>query len=189
MSVPRPPAPNEAYLVARAVAGDRQAFGDLYECHLDAIYRYIYYRVGDTHEAEDLTETVFVKAWEALDRYRAGEVPFAAWLYRIAHNQVVDRHRTARPTAELPDQHPDPGLGANPEAQAAQNEMSRVLAAALAQLDPLGQQVLTLRFINGLSHAETAQIVERPEGTVRVLQHRALAQLRGLLLGQMDAHG
>src|SRR5512135_1339680 len=88
-------------LIARARRGDVQAFGELYEHSLDAIYRYIFYRVGEVAEAEDLTETVFLKAWEALDRYEVRDVPFTAWLYRIAHNVIIDRHRTHKTDVSL----------------------------------------------------------------------------------------
>src|ERR1051325_1346317 len=121
----RPVDPTEARLVQRAVAGDREAFGDLYERHLAAIYRYIFYRVGEAREAEDLTETVFLKAWQALNGYRPTEAPFAVWLYRIAHNLLVDRHRTRKEVEPLEDYHPDPSRASDPEAQALAHEQQR----------------------------------------------------------------
>jgi RNA polymerase sigma-70 factor (ECF subfamily) len=172
---------SDADLVARAQRGDRGAFGDLYERHLDAIFRYVYYRVGEQREAEDLTETVFLKAWEALDRYKASAVPFTAWLYRIAHNLLIDRHRAFKEETALPDDHADHTPHTNPEAEAQRHLEQAALTTALAQLEPDHQHVLTLRFINDLSHAETARIMGRTEGAVRVLQHRALAALRQLL--------
>ena len=181
-----PSQPNDARLVQQAIAGERDAFGDLYKLHLDSIYRYIFYRVGDEREAEDLTETVFLKAWEALDRYRPSEVPFTAWLYRIAHNLLVDRHRTHKMTDTLDEDHSDPQT--DPETRALRNVDAAVIAQALTQLEPPHQQVLTLRFINGHSHAEAAQIMERSEANVRVLQHRALDALRHSLAGRID-HG
>jgi len=181
-----PSQPNDARLVQQAIAGDREAFGDLYELHLDSIYRYIFYRLNDEREAEDLTETVFLKAWEALNRYRPSEIPFAAWLYRIAHNLLVDRHRTHKRLDSLDEHYSDPQT--DPETRALHNVDAAVIVQALTQLDPSHQQVLTLRFINGHSHAETAQIMERSETNVRVLQHRALAALRRLAAGKID-HG
>ncbi len=89
--------PTESELVALAVRRDAAAFGQLYELHLDSIYRYIYYRVGNAAEAEDLTEQVFLKAWEHIAAYDQRGLPFAAWLYRVAHNLVVDYRRTRRP--------------------------------------------------------------------------------------------
>jgi len=171
----------EARLVARALRGDREAFGDLYERHLAGLYRYVFYRVGDAHEAEDVTELIFLKAWQALDRYQPGGAPFRAWLYRIAHNTLVDRARTLHPASDLNDDHADPRLEASPEYVAAQREQQLTVAEALRQLDPAQQQVLTLRFVSELSHAETAKVMNRTEGAVRVLQHRALTALRRLL--------
>lgn len=175
---PRLPNPADADLVAKAIAGNREAFGDLYEHYLPAIYRYVFYRVGDAGEAEDLTETVFVKAWEALERYRPTEAPFAAWLYRIAHNLVVDRHRAQKPVDPLDEHVVEARLEADPAAQMEAREAANALAQALGQLEPAQQEVLALRFVNGLSHAETATIMGRSAGAVRVLQHRALAALR-----------
>ena len=174
----------DASLIERAQHGDREAFGDLYEQHLDAIYRYLYYRVSDQHEAEDLTEMVFLKAWQALPRYRPGEAPFTSWLYRIAHNLLVDRLRVRKEHMPLDDDLSDdaPSL----ETHLTQHEQSQALHRALACLNEQQQQVLTLRFISDLSHAETAQVMRRSEAAVRVIQHRALAALRRLLPGGMN---
>src|SRR5476649_134051 len=93
----------ESRLVLRAVKRDSAAFGLLYESHLDRIYRYVFYRVGTPSDSEDLTEIVFLKAWEAIDRYQPRGVPFVAWLYRLAHNLVVDRYRSRRSSVPLDD--------------------------------------------------------------------------------------
>jgi RNA polymerase sigma-70 factor, ECF subfamily len=183
-----PPAVTEAQLVERALGGNREAFGDLYERHLPAIYRYIFYRTGEATEAEDLTETVFLKAWQAFGTYKPSEVAFIGWLYRIAHNLLVDRYRTKRPEARVNDDERDSAHSSNPEAEALRKESTAHLALAVSQLDPLYQEVLALRFISGLSHAETAQIIGRNEGGVRVIQHRALALLRDLMPGELTDH-
>jgi RNA polymerase sigma-70 factor (ECF subfamily) len=179
-----PSQPNDAPLVQQAIAGDREAFGDLYEMHLDSIYRYLLYRVSDEREAEDLTETVFLKAWEALDRYQPSAIPFTAWLYRIAHNLLIDRHRAHKMTDTLDEELADPQT--DPETRALRNVDAAVIVQALTQLEPSHQQVLTLRFINGHTHTETAQIMERSEANVRVLQHRALTALRRLAAGKIE---
>jgi RNA polymerase sigma-70 factor (ECF subfamily) len=173
--------PSEEHLIARAVQGDADAFGDLYERYLARIYRYAFYRVNDVAEAEDLTEVVFLKAWEALGNYRLQDVPFGAWLYRIAHNVIIDRHRTHRATLPLEDQLVLRDAASGPEDHLDWRETIESVAHALSQLSPLHQQVLTLRFISGLSHAETALVLDKSEGAVRVLQHRALYALRELL--------
>ncbi len=170
----------EAELVARAVRGDAEAFGDLYERYLDAIYRYVAARVGNTAEAEDLTETVFLKVWEALPRYDARGLQFRALVYRVAHNLLVDFYRTHH--REEPFESVAGGThDGEPESGTIAGERAACLSAALAQLDPAQQQVVSLRFIAGMSHAETAQVIGKSGGAVRVLQHRALAALRLLL--------
>ena len=83
-------------LLGRALDGDTEAFGDLYERYLDEIQRFVFYRVADRFEAEDLTEVVFIKAWEALPRFESSNVNLRAWLYRIAHNTIIDHYRTRR---------------------------------------------------------------------------------------------
>lgn len=173
--------PSEDDLIVRARRGEANAFGELYERYLAAIYRYIFYRVGEVAEAEDLTETVFLKAWEALDRYEVRDVPFSAWLYRIAHNVVVDRHRTRKAAVPL-----DSTLSLRDEADGPEDRLDALedvesLIWAMSQLSADYQQVLVLRFISGLSHAETGRVLKRSEEAVRVLQFRALQALRNLL--------
>lgn len=174
----RSPALSEEQLITHAQQGDADAFGDLYEQHLDAIYRYVFYRVGDVSEAEDLTETVFLKAWEALNNYRLRDIPFSAWLYRIAHNAVVDRYRAHKDTVPLDSQLAVSDDADGPEERFDSHENITALTRALSQLSADYQHVLTLRFVSGLSHAETARVLGRSEEAVRVLQHRALNALR-----------
>ena len=172
----------EAGLVARAQAGDATAFGRLYERYMDQIYQYVYYRVSDRDEAEDLTGTIFMKAWEALPRFRSRGATFRAWLYRIAHNAVIDRHRTRKAVVPLEQAHDWPDVEANsPEAALEEAQESARLAAALSQLSPRLREVILHRFVNGLSHVETAQVMGLRKGHVRVLQHRALGKMKDLL--------
>jgi RNA polymerase sigma-70 factor (ECF subfamily) len=114
-----PPAPDDA-TVRRALAGDVQAFGDLYLACLPAVYRYVQFGVGDENLAQDLTELTFLRAWEARGRYRPGATPILGWLYRIARNAVIDHYRTTRIASPL-----DPGLadsGADVAAAAEEQE-------------------------------------------------------------------
>jgi len=172
----------EADLVARAQRGDASAFGRLYEHYLDGIYRYIYYRVSDHDEAEDLTETVFLKAWEALPRFKRGKGTWRAWLYRVAHNIVVDRYRTHKANASLDEIHDqrDDDMPTPEHVAEAELEIER-LSAALDRLSPRLREVILQRFVNGLSHAETAKVIGLRAGHVRVLQHRALKEMRHLM--------
>ncbi|MBI5566224.1 MAG: sigma-70 family RNA polymerase sigma factor, partial [Chloroflexi bacterium] len=181
--MPAPPIEmSEEQLIQRAQRGDAEAFGELYQQHLAAIYRYVFYRLGNVAEAEDLTETVFLKAWEALDHYRRRDVPFSAWLYRIAHNAIIDRYRRDHETLALDEQTDLCDEADGPEDYLAETETTEVLIKALAQLSTDHQQVLVLRFINGLNHADTSRVLGRSEEAVRVLQHRALKALRACLM-------
>ncbi len=174
-------APSDEQLVVRSLRGDVQAFGDLYERYLEAIYRYLYHRVEQASLAEDLTEMVFLKVWEALPQFRPKKAPFRVWLYRVAHNLLVDHYRMQKGEARL---EAIAGLtdgSPRPEEQViAAEDRDRVLAA-LHRLPADYREVLTLRFIDGLSHAETARAMKRSPGAVRVLQHRALRALAQLL--------
>lgn len=171
-------------LLIQAIAGDTAAYGELYERYLDAIYHYVFYRVDSRQEAEDLTEGVFLRAWQALASSPPREVPFRLWLYRIAHNAVVDHYRTRREQVGLEAvvQLPDPLAG--PETAVAHLEQSHALQQAMRQLNDDHQAVLTARFIVGLSHAETAVAMARTEEAVRALQYRAVSALRKLLIAQ-----
>jgi RNA polymerase sigma-70 factor (ECF subfamily) len=182
----------DAQSLARAVAGDTAAFGDLYERYLDAIYHYVFYRVGGREEAEDLTEAIFLRAWQALDTNPPREAPFRLWLYRIAHNVIVDHYRMrSRKREDLVAldaavNFPDPKEG--PEASVTRQERADALKRKMQQLKEDHQQVLACRFIAGLSHAETAVIMSRSEEAVRALQYRAVVALRNLLIIQEDIH-
>lgn len=167
-------------LLARAIQGDAEAFGDLYERYLDEIQRYIFYRVATRFDAEDLTDTVFLKAWEALPHSKSPIRNLRAWLYRIAHNVIVDFYRTSKANMDLSakqlqDRHP------SPEHQIQESDLQHQLANTIRSLDANLQQVIACRFVSGLSHAQTAQIMGIKEGHVRVLQLRALQKLRQML--------
>ena len=174
----------DAELLAKALAGDAAAFGDLYERYLDAIHNYVFYRVNGPQEAEDLTEAIFLQAWLALDQNPPREAPFRLWLYRIAHNAIVDHYRLRKDQVSLETAahlH-DPVEG--PEAFAARRESAATLKQLIQQLKEDHQQVLACRFVIGLSHAETAIVLNRSEEAVRALQYRAIGALRNLLVVQ-----
>ena len=162
----------------RAAQADRAQFGGLYRRYLDRVYGYTFYLLGDHHDAEDATERTFVSALAALDRFRDEGATFRAWLFRIAHNEVANalrtRHRRrTEPLVAAPaaDDFPDP-LAAVTAADDA-----RTLRNALAALSEDRRQVLVLRFVDGLSAREIGEVLDRTEGAVRVLQHRALRDL------------
>jgi RNA polymerase sigma-70 factor (ECF subfamily) len=168
------PLPSDEDLLARARKGDAEAFGDLYERYLGPIYRYLYYRVGNVHEAEDLTETVFLKIWQSLASYRQGRASFRTWLFAVAHNLLVDHYRTRRREEALSEGGELISGDPQPEETVMHQERSQLISRVLQSLPLSFQEVLSLRFINGLKHEEAAAILGKSVGAVRVLQHRAL---------------
>ena len=170
-------------LVKKAQRGDPHAFGDLYEYHAPAIYRYLYAHLDSQMDAEDLTGEVFIKAWQSLPKYVERGVPFLAFLFRIARNTLVDYYRQSnRFEQKAPDDMDGYKSDEISESELVSNRMEhQQLLAVLGKLRPDYQSVLTLRFISELSPEETAQVMNRSVGAIRVLQHRALAVLRDVI--------
>ena len=169
---------DEDELIARAQRGDREAFADLYQRYLPMIYAYVRARVFDDHDAEDLTEQVFLRAFQTLSRYQGRGWPYSAFLYRIARNLLVDHIRRARPAlpVEAADAHSDPAPTAD-EALIQREERQR-LQQALDRLPADYQEVIQLRLLLSLPTATAAQWLGRSEGAVRVLLFRAMQALR-----------
>jgi len=163
-------------LVDRAADGNFEAFGELYSIYLDCIYRYVFYQVKDKMTAEDLTEEIFLKVWKAIGRYKQKSRAFSAWLYRIAHNHVIDYFRTRRQHLALE----EATLAAtdNPEQEAEEKLIQQELAEAISYLPPQQKQIIILKFIEGLDNEEIAQIMRKRQGAIRVMQMRALMALR-----------
>ena len=176
------PVEDDAGLATRAGRGDAQAFGVLYDRYVDAVYRYAFYRVRNEAEAEDVTSDVFFKALRAIPRYRPRQ-PFLAWLYRIARNALIDRARRSRTQVSFEDAlaHPDADRVVDPDVSLLAASDSMTLRAALAQLTPLQQEVVVLRYVEGLDTKQIGRIVGRRDGTVRGIEFRALAALQRLI--------
>ncbi len=168
-------------LVRRAQAGDADAVAALYQRHSPAIFRYFSFRVNDQATAEDLTGEVFLKVVEALPRYVDRGFPFAAWLFRIAHDRVVDYHRraTLRQAETLGDYLPDDT--ADTEAAALRLTEDRELHQLIRHLTDEQQVVLQLRYVEGYGLEDVALIMRKNVGSVKALQHRALRHLARLL--------
>jgi RNA polymerase sigma-70 factor (ECF subfamily) len=170
-------------LLDQASLGNRHSFGQFYELYLKEIYRYIYFRVENHQEAEDLTTKVFLDAWESLlKKPREQKIEnIRAWIYRIAHNKVIDYRRTRKQLVSIEDNSHKNLQAGGLEGDMEDLLISQQLAEGIRQLPSNYQQVIILRFINQLSHAEVAEIMQTTEKYMRVLQHRALRQLRQLL--------
>lgn len=176
----------ERMLVARGQAGDRAAFGQLYQRHVDGVYAYIALRVRDAGLAEDLTQDVFLSAWRSLGSF-TWQGSLAPWLMRIAHNRIANHWRTqgrrpelvSLPSGEDPDDPRPEFADQAAEPSAAGTVLGAAdLSQAMARLTELQRQVIALRFGAGLSLAETAAALQRTQNAVKNLQHNALANLR-----------
>jgi len=174
------PEPKEDELLARASAGDKDAFGALYERYSGRIFNYVYYRTGNVHDAEDLAARVFQRAMNHIRHYTNRGVPFSAWLYRIAHNLVANWHRDRNRRQEIPiDDLPILPAKNDPlETVIVRTEEQEALLRLIRRLPPERQNLLILKFVENLSNAEIGQILGRSEGAVKSLYHRTLLALR-----------
>lgn len=168
-------------LVRRAQEGDDEAFAELYAQYFPSIYRYSAFRLP-TAIAEDVTADVFVKAWEKLHTYKAHkDVPFAAWLFRIARHTVIDVYRKDRSFEEVPETLADTDAFNRPEHRTEQKELLQTVRRALDQLPSRYREILMLSYMGNLSHSEIARVLRLTEGAVRILKLRALRKLETLL--------
>jgi RNA polymerase sigma-70 factor, ECF subfamily len=172
-----PPLLEEAQLIDEAKSGDPQAFAKLYDAYVERVSRYIYFRVSEELDMEDLVSQVFLKAWENLDRYKIGTSPFIAWLYTIARNLVIDHYRTKKDVLPLEEAIALPSDMEMPDEEAQTRFDLQAMRDALQFLTSDQQQALILKYIAGLPNDSIAKIMNKQEGTVRGLQMRALQTL------------
>ena len=173
----------ERLLVDAARVGDERAIAELYNTYFPRVYRYMLVRTGNVSDAEDLTEEVFIRVLDALERFEWRQVPFSAWLFRIAHNAVVSHQRRdgsrgrfspLSPSLPVNTQGPEEAV----EARLALDEVME----ATRNLPEAQRKVIALRFGAGLSVAETARALGKSGGNVKVIQHKAIVKLRELLV-------
>ena len=171
-------------LVVRATHRDFEAFGELYGIYLDRIYKYVLGHLGERMAAQDITEEVFLKAWKAIDSCKGREQTFSAWLYRIAHNHLIDylRKRQKRQTTEISVENlaDIDDVGQRMELKMEQQR----LLEAISGLPDNQRQVIILRFIEGMDNREAGRIMGKSEGNIRIIQMRALRALRNRLSGE-----
>src|SRR6266498_3048907 len=172
-----PPLLEEARLVDEAKAGNPEAFARLYDAYVERVTRYVYFRVSEAIDTEDLVAQVFLKAWENLDRYKMGTSPFIAWLYTIARNLVIDHYRTKKNALPLEEAIALPSDMEMPDEEAQTRFDLQAMRDALQFLTSDQQQALILKYIAGLPNDSIAKIMKKQEGTVRGLQMRALQTL------------
>lgn len=175
------PPPEWKHIIHQAQCGDRDAVAQLYQEYAQAIYRYIVHRVPTVADAEDLTAEVFVKMVEGLSQYRVTDIPFEAWLYRIAAARIADHYRrhARRPETDLSDDMP--GYEPLVEEQILHQQELGSLQDAMRQLSDEQQSVLILRFVERKSHEEVGRIINKSLSAVKTIQYRALVELAELM--------
>ena len=175
--------PDERGLLERASRADPEAIGALYDRYVDRIYNYIYHRVGQADLAEDLTSQVFARMLEAIREGRAWRTSFSGWIYRIAHNLVIDHYRRRGRAAfvELEEASPLLSDEADPLRKVEARLESEHLRAALGKLTEEQAEVIALRFLDEFSIAEVAAMMNKTEGAIKALQYRAVLALRRVM--------
>ena len=181
------PKPDETHvqeLVVRSQSGEADAFGELYDLYIDQIYRYIAFRVSD-EDKEDLTELAFLKAWESIREYRKGASPFSSWLFKIAHNIIVDYYRVTQARRQATTELTETVAETRRDYAASDRVHRRIerefVQDALAKLPEDYKNILILKYINDLSYEEIEPILERGYAALRILQYRALKALKKAL--------
>lgn len=171
----------EIKLIESAVKGKASAFGLLYDHYQPKIYRFVLIKIGRCEDAEDITHQVFLNAWQNISNYKDLGFPFSSWLYRIAKNQVIDKYRTKKQEVDLEsvdeEIFADSGIGENIEIKI---RLERVMKE-MKNLKQDYQDVLIMRFVEDLSIKEVAAAVEKSEGAVKLMQHRAIKELKKAL--------
>jgi len=174
---------DEASLIRRAQQRDQVALTQIYEENFDKIYRYIVLKIGDRTEAEDMTQQVFLNAIRSISSYKFKGMPFSSWLYRIAHNQVVDyyRKKSKHATVPLDESLPIPAADGDPKYLVERKVDIEEIVTATRKLTKAQQEVISLRFAGELSIAEVAGVMGKSEGAIKALQHSAIVALRKVL--------
>lgn len=164
-----------------AIQGDAEAFSVLYEKYVARIFNYIYYRVGNSFDAEDLTARVFMRAYSHIGSYNQRGLPFSAWLYRIAHNLVANWYRDTSRRKDISLDEPLQLIDHRtnlPENELVLSEERERMLEIIRKLPTERQELLILKFVDDLSNAEIGQVLGRTEGAVKSLYHRTLMSLR-----------
>ena len=170
-------------IIEKAIKGDEEAFSILYNENLKKIYNYIYYRTGNSHDAEDLTARVFQRALNHISKYKKTAVPFSAWLYRIAHNLVANWHRDNNRRKEVPleEQTETRNKQEIPEREIEDRQDVEFLLKAMHRLSHDRQMVIILKYVEDLPNNEIGKIMRKSEGAIKSLYHRTLLELRSYL--------
>jgi RNA polymerase sigma-70 factor (ECF subfamily) len=166
-------------IVGRAQDGDGEAFGELYDRYVGLVFRYVYYRVGDRSLAEDFTSETFLRALRRIATYTWQGRDFGAWLVTIARNLMADHFKSSRFRLEVTtdDLADADRREEGPERSVVSSMMNEDLLAAVKELGAEQQECIVLRFLQGLSVAETAQVMGKNDGAIKAMQYRAIRTL------------
>jgi RNA polymerase sigma-70 factor (ECF subfamily) len=167
--------------LVRAKQGDAAAFGFLYDTFLDQIYRFVYVRVGNREDAEDVAEQVFLAAFKGIVSYEDRGVSFEAWLYTIARNKIIDHYRTKKVAAPLETAEQIQDKGKLPDEITEEHLMHETLMNTIHTLPPAYQEIIFLKYIEDLENPTISSILGKPVDQIRVLQQRALKKLKSLM--------
>ncbi len=171
-------------LVAKVQSGDKNSFWDIYDILLDPIYNFVFFKVSHKELAEDLTEETFIKVWDNFSKFKSlNNIPFSAWVYKIAGNLISDYYRKfSRETYLDPDQEIQDTNSAKEVKQDAEISLNqKLLAKALQKINWDQKDIIILKYVNDLSYWEISTITEKPEWTVRQLHSRALKNLKEIM--------
>ncbi len=168
-------------LVHDARNGDTEAFGKLYDTFLDAVYRFVYFRVGTREEAEDITEIAFVSVFEHIGQYKEQGLPFEAWLFRIARNKIIDHYRSRKPRVSLETVMEAPDENGTIEQRVEVALTKEYIMDCIRRLPASYQEIIILKFIEDKTNEEISELLDKPLAHVRVLQSRALQKLRSIV--------
>jgi len=169
---------NEEKLISLAKEGDSSSFGVLYDHYLPRIYRFVYVKVAGREDAEDISHQVFLNAWQNMPRYKSKGFPFSSWLYEISRNQVIDYYRIRKDSISVEDIDPDSmSEEAHGDSLNTELDLERVMRK-LRTMKSEYQDVLILRFVEDMSLKEVASALNKTEGAIKLLQHRAISTLK-----------
>ena len=170
-------------LVEKVQKGDVNAFGEIYDLLLEKVYRFIYFKTGNKEDAEDLTESTFIKIWKSIASYKNTGVPFEAWVFRIARNIVIDHYRTRKQKISLNEELKDtlPDDKELPEDLLHSKMLKEVIFEKMKLLPDNYREIIILKFIEEKDNKEISQILEKPVDHIRVLQSRALTALKKII--------